>query len=524
MSTPGHPTYGQHFKSHEEMKQLLMPSEETVSSVTSWLKTAGIQGFEIDADWITFTTTVGVANTLLGTQFSWFANVDGKSTKVLRTLEYTVPDEVAEHISLIQPTTHFDNISAAKHIVRSASNDSDLITTDCDLYIVPQCLKDIYKIDYTPDPKSGSKAAIASFREQYARYRDLALFERFILPEAAGQNFSVLQINGGLNDQNATDDSVEANLDTQYMIGIAHPLPVTEHITGGRDPGFPDLDQPNATLAGNEPYLAYLHTILKLPQKDLPQVISISYGIDEQRVPKSYALTICNLFAQLGSRGVSVLIASGDNGPGTACVSNDGKNTTKFQVLFPASCPWVTAVGATMYRNETAALYSSGGFSDYWKRPSYQDHAVQTYLGQLGDRFEPYFDRRGRGVPDVAALGSRFVVFDNDTLTAQQGTSCSSPVFGGIIALLNDARLRSNKLPLGFLNPWLYANPHVLNDATLGGSVGCNGYAWFHSKPNGSPVIPYAGWNATLGWDPVTGLGTPNFPKLLGAAMHSGRS
>jgi tripeptidyl-peptidase-1 len=266
-------------------------------------------------------------------------------------------------------------------------------------------LKQLYKIDYTPDPKSGSKAAFASYLEEYARYSDLALFEKNILPEAVGQNFSVVQFNGGLNDQTSANDSGEANLDLQYMLGLAQPLPVTEYSTGGRGPWVADLDQPDEADSANEPYLEFLQSVLKLPQKDLPQVISTSYGENEQSVPKSYALSVCNLFAQLGSRGVSVIFSSGDSGTGSACLSNDGKNTTKFQPQYPAACPFVTSVGSTRYLNETATFFSSGGFSDYWKRPSYQDDAVKAYFHKLGEKNKPYFNRHGRGFPDVSAQG-----------------------------------------------------------------------------------------------------------------------
>jgi tripeptidyl-peptidase-1 len=160
----------------------------------------------------------------------------------------------------------------------------------------------------------------------------VTLFERNILPEAIGQNFTVVKFNGGLDAQNSSDDSGEANLDAQYMLGLAQPLPVTEFSTGGRGPWIADLDQPDEADSANEPYLAFLQSVLKLSQKDLPQVISTSYGENEQSVPKSYALSVCNLFAQLGSRGVSVIFSSGDSGTGSACISNDGKNTTKFQV------------------------------------------------------------------------------------------------------------------------------------------------------------------------------------------------
>ena len=50
------------------------------------------------------------------------------------------------------------------------------------------------------------------------------------------------------------------------------------------------------------------------------------------------------MFAQLGARGVSVLFSSGDTGVGSACQTNDGKNTTRFLPIFPAACPFVTSV------------------------------------------------------------------------------------------------------------------------------------------------------------------------------------
>jgi tripeptidyl-peptidase-1 len=507
------------------MKRMILPTEETLSSVSAWLKAAGISDFEVDSDWATFKTTVGVANKLLDTKFAWYISEEAKPRTVLRTLEYSVPDEVAPHINLIQPTTRFAAIHANHNtdheisglqLAAVANN-----TVNCDAAITPQCLKQIYQINYKADANSGSKVAFASYLEEYARYSDLALFEQNILPEAVGQNFSVVQFSGGLNSQNSSDDSGEANLDLQYIVGTSSPLPVTEFSTGGRGPWVADLDQPDEADSANEPYLEFLQSVLKLPQSALPQVISTSYGENEQSVPKSYALSVCNLFAQLGSRGVSVIFSSGDSGTGSACQSNDGKNTTKFQPQFPAACPFVTSVGSTRYLNETATFFSSGGFSDYWKRPSYQDDAIKAYFHHLGEQNKPYFNRHGRGFPDVAAQGFGFRVYDKGSLKGYQGTSASAPAFAGIVALLNDARLRAGKPVLGFLNPYLYSNPGALNDVTLGASTGCDGNARFHGKPNGSPVIPGAAWNATADWDPVTGLGTPNFPRLLKAALPS---
>jgi tripeptidyl-peptidase-1 len=65
--------------------------------------------------------------------------------------------------------------------------------------------------------------------------------------------------------------------------------------------------------------------------------------------------------------------------------------------------------------------------------------------------------------------------------------------------MVNSARLSAGKGPIGFINPTLYDHPDILNDITMGGNQGC-----------GTP-----GFQAVPGWDPVTGLGTPNFPKML---------
>ncbi|KAI1305721.1 peptidase S8/S53 domain-containing protein [Xylaria venustula] len=520
MSTPDHPKYGQHFQTHDEMKRMLLPSQESLSSVYTWLSEAGVENVQEDADWMTFKTTVGVANKILDTQFAWFVSEEAKPRKILRTLEYSVPDYISEHINLVQPTTRFaairPNHETGEKIFEIQTTAADV---NCDTGITPACLKTLYKIDYTADPKSGSKLGFASYLEEYARYADFQTFQKAYLPDVVPENFTVIQFSNGGNDQTSTDDSGEANLDAQYIFGTGHPLPVTEFSTGGRGPLVPDLDQPDASDNENEPYLDFLKSVIKLPQSKLPQVISTSYGENEQSVPKSYALSVCNLIAQLGSRGVSVIFSSGDSGVGSACLSNDGKNTTKFQPQYPATCPWVTSVGSTRYLNETATYFSSGGFSDYWSRPLYQELAVKQYLNKIGDKFAPYYNHKGRGFPDVATQGYGFRVYDQGSLNGYQGTSCSAPTFAGIVGLLNDARLRAKLPTLGFLNPLLYLNPHALNDITLGGSTGCDGTARFHGAPNGSPVIPYASWNATAGWDPVSGLGTPNFPKLLKAAV-----
>jgi tripeptidyl-peptidase-1 len=256
---------------------------------------------------------------------------------------------------------------------------------------------------------------------------------------------------------------------------------------------------------------------------DLPQVISNSYGDDEQSVPYKYAVRACNLIGLTGLRGITVLESSGDLGVGSGCLSNDGKNKTQFDAIFPATCPYLTAVGGTQaVTPEIAWTASSGGFSYYFPRAWYQQAKIETYLGLLDHSTKEYYSQytnfEGRGFPDVAAhsLLPDYQVVGGGELERSGGTSAASPVFAGIIALLNDARLSAGKPTLGFLNPFIYSSGYkALNDITGGQSVGCNGIdGQTGGTVPGGGIVPWAAWNSTTGWDPATGLGTPDFQKL----------
>jgi tripeptidyl-peptidase-1 len=265
----------------------------------------------------------------------------------------------------------------------------------------------------------------------------------------------------------------------------------------------------------NEPYLDFFTYLVGLPDGELPDVLSTSYGESEQSVPAEYAKKVCDMIGQLGTRGVSVIFSSGDTGVGSACQTNDGKNTTRFQPIFPATCPYVTSVGGTTRVNPEEAIYfSSGGFSEIWSRPAYQDAAVSRYLTKLGDKFKGLYNAGGRGFPDVAAQGQGFRVVDKGAQISVGGTSASAPVFASVVAMLNNRRTAAGKPTLGFLNPWIYSQAYRgLNDIVKGGSTGCTGRSIYSGRE--SSFVPYASWNATEGWDPVTGYGTPDFGKLL---------
>jgi tripeptidyl-peptidase-1 len=113
------------------------------------------------------------------------------------------------------------------------------------------------------------------------------------------------------------------------------------------------------------------------------------------------------------------------------------------------------------------------------------------------------YNRAGRGYPDVAAVGQNgVIVFQGGAYNDGAGTSMSAPIFAAILTRINEERLAMNLTVLGFVNPSLYENPSMFNDITIG------------DMSNGGECYG-RGFKAVPGWDPVTGLGTPNYPAML---------
>ncbi|KAH8671471.1 putative protease S8 tripeptidyl peptidase I [Xylariales sp. PMI_506] len=282
-----------------------------------------------------------------------------------------------------------------------------------------------------------------------------------------------------------------------------------------------------------------------------PNVISLSYGGQEADVPIAYQKRQCNEYLKLGLQGVTFAFASGDSGVSnypapfgfdgpTGCL---GPNLDIFNPTWPNNCPWVTNVGATkvypgktVYEPESAVFdpaeggqysvnYSSGGgFSNVYGVPSYQQAAVATFFADHEPPYPYYsalapdannpalpdiaalagstggiYNRIGRGIPDVAANGDNIAVYVGRQFGLSGGTSASTPIFAAVINRINEERIAVGKTPVGFVNPVLYEHPEVLNDITNGTNPGCD----------------TLGFSAVPGWDPVTGLGTPNYPKML---------
>ncbi|TAQ87393.1 hypothetical protein B7494_g4288 [Chlorociboria aeruginascens] len=527
VSDPTHPRYGQHLN-ETEVNFLIQPTSETLGSVHSWLFSYGIETSSLSyspaKDWIKISLPVSTIETLLDTKYSIYKHSGGDT--LVRTPKWSLPSNLHPHISTIQPTTSFFRPRAQKTTLKSIPLDDfealappasmpfiPAVETVCNTSaITPLCLRTLYgTIDYVAQVPGTNKMALNDFLGESNNRSDTSLFLQKFRPEAApaAYTFDVQLINGGVDEQtqlNATElangQDLEGNLDSETLLGIAYPTPMTAFITGGSPPYRADLRTPTNS---NEPYLDWLNYVLAL--EDIPQVVSTSYQDDEQTVPLSYATAVCNGFAQLSARGVSVIFGSGDNGVGEdgTCVTNDGQNTTTFLAMFPSTCPFVTSVGATKFIPEVVAtdtgngFVSGGGFSRYFPRPAYQGPVVSTYIASLGSQFSGLYNPDGRGFPDLAAQGYHYSTVWNGTEVILDGTSASTPTISAIVALLNDALLAAGKPVMGFLNPWLYIKGfEAFTDVTVGSALGC-----------GTDGFP-----AQEGWDAVTGFGTPYFPKI----------
>ncbi len=318
----------------------------------------------------------------------------------------------------------------------------------------------------------------------------------------AGQTIGIIELGGGYN---ASDLSAYFS-----GLGIAEPKVTAVSVDGGTNsPGNPNgadgevaLDievagsiAPGANIAvyfttnTSQGFLDALTTALHDTNNGPPSVISISWGSEESNYTAQSLTAFDEACQSAAALGITITVASGDNG------STDGG--TGNNVDFPASSPHVLGCGGTeliasgttiseevVWNDQPQGGASGGGVSAVFPLPTWQTNAnVPAAPTSAG----------GRGVPDVAGDASPEtgynVSFDGQNEVVG-GTSAVAPLWAALIALLNQQR-GSN---LGFINPTIYASAeNGFNDITQGN--------------NGA-------WSAGPGWDPCTGLGSPNGAQL----------
>jgi kumamolisin len=220
-----------------------------------------------------------------------------------------------------------------------------------------------------------------------------------------------------------------------------------------------------------------------------PSIISISWGQAESGWTASALDAYDALLADAAAAGITVFVASGDSG------ATDGSDDGGLHVDFPASSPSVVGCGGTRLTATSEVVWNEltsdegatgGGFSAHFAMPSYQ---IEAGLSSAN----------GRGVPDVAGDAdplTGYVVRVNGEDQVIGGTSAVAPLWAALTALAN----QRNGAPAGAPHARLYAAPSAFRDIVAG--------------DNG-------GFSAATGWDPCTGLGTPNGEHIVKALAAS---
>jgi subtilase family serine protease len=296
----------------------------------------------------------------------------------------------------------------------------------------------------------------------------------------------------------------------------------------------------------------------KIVDKRQAQIITNSYGDAGEDVPRGIVRAWNDTFRQAAVEGIGVYFSSGDEGDEIADI---GTRSTDF----PASDPLVTAVGGTSlgvgqsndYLFETGwgtststltngdwaptppgdYLYGGGGgTSQVFAEPGYQK-------GVVPGRIARYFGGRpGRAVPDVSAVGDpqtgmlvgQTQTFPDGTTKYSEyrlgGTSLSSPLFAGIMALADQAGGTHH----GFANPLFYSDAgssvfHDIVDPNTQLAVVRNDYVNGVDATDGT-TTKLRSFNTTgtihtrPGYDDVTGVGTPDGQAFIDGIANPGKA
>jgi len=333
---------------------------------------------------------------------------------------------------------------------------------------------------------SGESIAILELGGGY-RAQDLSAF--FGNLGLAVPAVSAIPVDGGSNAPTGSADGPdgEVELDIEVAGSIAPGAKIGVYFAPNTDQGFIDA----LTTAIHD-------TTLK------PSIVSISWGGPENSWTAQSRNALNSACQDAATMGVTVFVASGDSG------ATDGSSDGSLEVDFPSSSPYVTGCGGTKLALSGTAIASEvawnelaqnegatgGGVSETFALPAFQSSAK---VPAAPNGF------KGRGVPDVSAdadPASGYQVLVDGESTVIGGTSAVAPLWAGLLARINQGVGK----PAGYLNPLIYA----MKAATGAPSA-------FHDITSGSN----GGYNASAGWDPCTGLGSPNGTALLVALKPS---
>eukprot|EP01032_Pedospumella_encystans_P019763 gene19763-22469_t len=407
---------------NKQITELVGVSQADMDRVLAWARESNFEVVEVpqNRDWVTVRATAGAIEKGLKTKLaSWTSDINGQR-KIGAVESYTIPDHVADVIQFIPGMTSF-SFGSWRPVVQSADAAAVKEPNGVPAAVTPAT---IWKTYQTPTEgshgsKLGSQAVIEYGKSANFNTADLQSFFKQLNPAQLGETCGV-----AYGDNNGdVRASVEANLDVQYIMATGQFVNTTTYKIAEPGVGIEDQMLDYTYIVGNQTQPALVH--------------SISYGEYGGDYDNATDQRFNYELQKMAARGITVLLASGDNGVGC-----DKAGTTQ-EYDYPSS-PYITMVGATYVDSssgdEVGATLSSGGFSKDFYRPSWQDSAVNGYFASPTYKAHTpseTFYRDGRAYPDVAAFGQNVQVVTGGKASGVSGTSCSAPIFAGIVANLN---------------------------------------------------------------------------------------
>lgn len=562
VTTPGSSSF-RHFLTPTQFRARFAPSQSAVNAVRSWLQD---QGFSVNYvptnnHYVSAEGTVAQASAAFGVSFGMYS-VDGLLVRSPSSA-LTVPSSIASSISGViglDDSAQFVHNNVASDAVPSAPPPPAFVSASpCSAYwgqnpavgftnpygagtlpyapcgYTPQQVKGAYGLGSTPLDGSGQTVAIIDAYAAPTILQDANTWSaRRGLPAFHGNQFMQVVAPGTYHhpERGQKQDPQgwygEETLDVEAVHGMA---PGANVVYVGAPNNFQDLDA------------ALNHVV----DRHLAQMVSNSYGFNTELLAPGFMIPYEETILQGAVEGIGIYFSSGDN-------SDESHSVGYVTVDWPASSPFVTAVGGTTlavgasnnYLFETgwgtktsswktstmtwsptppgSWLYGAGGgVSRIFKEPSYQSGVVESSVFSTQGR-------TGRAVPDVGAVAdpnSGYLIGETQTFPDGSvkyseyrigGTSLSSPLFAGIMALA-DEHLGS---PHGFANPEFYTHPGDFTDVTSPAStvavVRTNYVNGVDASAGRSYRLRTANQTLSLqttsGWDDVTGMGTPTASLL----------
>ncbi|OAV93971.1 hypothetical protein PTTG_09135, partial [Puccinia triticina 1-1 BBBD Race 1] len=501
VSDPEDDSYGQHW-SPEQVSDYFSPSSESRQAVLDWLygHDSGIKSHQIVQDhqrgWIEFQGTIKQAEDLLETTYHLYSNGQGNSH--VGCDSYNLPDHLAHHIDMVTPTVHFPpdrkvgRTSAPPTTAEDATLHADVphrnrrrwhalsekfALTICSEWMNFVCLSYMYKFrDYVPLAAAKNSLGIVVFSPMKLVFSGTDLLYHTFTPKVFGARPRVKNLGPQLGTQpkvlepeeisKREGELFELEMDVEYSLPLIFPTPVNiyqvnTHSTESIQP-FEILFEAILCQKSSDPKTSQ-SCVLSKPAN----VISISYGMSEISSPRSALIRQCEEYGKMALMGITVLASSGDDGVAGhegKCIGSSQKLENgghRFAPDFPATCPYVTAVGGSMIPPGKAWNYpevalnildkvTGGGFSDVFPAPWYQKEALKNYIR---DHKPPYPSGtyndsiQARGYPDLSVNGANLALTHwqgekrNATFYKARGTSLSVQIAASIITLINDGRI-----------------------------------------------------------------------------------